>query len=79
MNAAHAPVLLYYHLCGRINDSVVNSDAFLCYLNSACQRCDRHCTAFIIYKDDACDVGCCINLACICDDGNGSVTQITVC
>lgn len=44
----------------------------------ACQWRDRHCTASIIHVDDACDVGCSINLACIRDDGNSSVTQITV-
>lgn len=65
---------------GSINDNAIaNSDARSYYLNSACQRCDRHCTAFIICGDDACDVGCCINLACIHDDGNGSMTQIAVC
>ena len=79
VNTARDPILLLYqHLCGGISDSV-SSDAFSCYLNSACQRCDRHCAAFIIYEDDAWDVGVCINLACIRDDGNGSVTQITVC
>lgn len=78
MHTAHAPILLYYHICPHINDSVVNSDAFSYYLNSACQGYDRHCTAFIIYEDDACDVGCCISLACIRDDGNDSVTQMIV-
>lgn len=79
VNTLHAPVL-YLHFCGSINDCVVaNSDASSYYLNSACQHCDSHGTTFIIYKDDACDVGCCINIACIRDDGNGSVTQITVC
>lgn len=66
--------------CGSINDSVVaGSDACSYCLNSACQRCNRHCSAFIIYEGDACDVGCCINLVCTRDDSNSNVTQITVC
>lgn len=80
VNTLHALILFYYRHCASINDSVVsNSDACIYYLNSACQLCDRHCAACIIYVEDACDVGCCINLACIRDDGNSTVTQITVC